>query len=273
MITKLQFTGGLLALVSALLLAAGCGESVETGDLVIVERSLDRGGAESVDAVIEMGVGKLAISGGSGHLMDAEFVYNVDEWKPEVRYSETGDRGTLNVRQPRGHGTSLGKSVRYEWDLKLNEEIPMDLDVELGAGSGILDLGSLSLKDLRVTAGAGEVEVLLTGRPSVKDLEVQVGAGDVTVDMTGEWKDDLDADIKGGVGRLTLRLPMDVGVRVDAEKGIGKIDRGGLMKKGGAYVNEAYGRSDVTLRIDCAAGIGSINLETSGESDESGVTI
>ena len=115
--------------------------------------------------------------------------------------------------------------------------------------------------------------MLLTGRPRVQDLVVQVGAGDVTVDLTGEWKDDLDADIKGGVGRLTLRLPMDVGVWVDAEKGLGKIDRGGLRKKGGAYVNEAYGSSDVTLKIDCAAGIGSIILETDGESDDSGVTI
>jgi hypothetical protein len=262
-----------MVLVSALLLVAGCGESVETGDLVIVERSLDLGGAETLETIIEMGVGKLMIGGGSGDLMDAEFVYNVDEWKPEVSYREADDHGTLTVKQPRGRRSSLGKNVRYEWDIQLNDKIPMDLDVELGAGNGHLDLGSLSLKDLRVTAGAGEVEVLLTGRPRVQDLVVQVGAGDVTVDLTGEWKDDLDADIKGGVGRLTVRLPMDVGVRVDAEKGLGKIDRGGLRKEGGAYVNEAYGSSDVTLEIDCAAGIGSIILETDGESDDSGVTI
>ncbi|MFH1314104.1 MAG: toast rack family protein [Candidatus Eisenbacteria bacterium] len=273
MIGKVRIAGVLLVLVSALLLAAGCGESVETGDLVILERSLDLVDVESVGAVIEMGAGKLAIGGGSGELMDAEFVYNVAEWKPEVTYQETGDRGTLTVRQRSGRGMSLGKRVRYEWDIQLNDEIPMDLDVELGAGTGHLDLGSLSLKDLSITAGAGEVTVLLTGHPQVRDLEVQVGAGDVTVDLTGDWKDDLDADIKGGVGRLTLRLPTNVGVRVDAEKGIGKVSAGSLVKKGGAYVNEAYGRSDVTLRIDCAAGIGSIILETGSESDDSGVTI
>jgi hypothetical protein len=259
--------------MAALVLFAGCGEYVETGDLVVVERSLDRGAAESVEAIVEMGAGKLAISGGSRGLMDAEFVYNVDEWKPEVSYRETGDGGSLRVKQPRGRGTSLGKNVRYEWDLRLNDEVPMDLDVELGAGSGLLDLGSLNLQDLRVTAGAGELEVLLTGKPRVKDLQVQVGAGDVTVDLSGKWKDDLDADIKGGVGRLTLRLPSDVGVRVDADKGLGKINRGGLRKKGGAYVNDAYGESDVTLRIDCKAGIGSIILKTDEESDEGGVTI
>jgi hypothetical protein len=149
----------------------------------------------------------------------------------------------------------------------------MDLEVELGAGAGRLDIGSLSLKGLRITAGAGEVEVLLTGQPEVEDLEVQVGAGDVTVDLTGDWSGDLDAEIKGGVGRLTLRLPTDVGVRVDAEKGIGKVRARGMQRKGEAYVNDAYGRSDVTLRIDCAAGIGSIILESDDHSDDDGVTI
>jgi hypothetical protein len=33
------------------------------------------------------------------------------------------------------------------------------------------------------------------------------------------------------------------------------------MRKGGDYVNEAYGKSDVTLSIEAEAGIGTIELE------------
>jgi hypothetical protein len=270
---KTRITMALVAVLPALLLAPGCGERVETGDLVKLTRSVDLGYAKSVDARIEMGVGKLTVSGGSQNVMDAEFTYNVAEWKPEVSYGEADERGTLRVRQPGGHGLGLGGRVRNEWDIQLNADIPMDLEVELGAGTGRLELGDLSLMDLRITAGAGEVEVLLTGQPEVDDLEVQVGAGDVTVDLSGEWTDDLDAEIKGGVGRLTLRLPTDVGVRVDADKGIGKVRAHGLRRKGGAYVNEAYGVSDVTLRIDCAAGVGSIILETEDSSGDHGATI
>jgi hypothetical protein len=270
---QIRIGAGLLAVVLVVLLATGCGESVETGDLVIESRSIDRGKAESLDARIEMGAGKLMIAGGARDLMDADFTYNVAEWKPEIAYRVSGDRGKLTVDQPSGHGTSLGRNVRYEWDIRFNDDIEMDLTVELGAGSSYLDLGSLSVQELNVTTGAGEVELILTGRPEVEDLDLQVGAGDVTIDLTGEWKHNLDADIKGGVGRLTLLLPTDVGVRVDAEKGIGKVDARGMSRKGGAYVNKAYDRSDVTLRIDCVAGIGSIILEAGDSHGEEEVTI
>src|SRR3712207_7453120 len=35
----------------------------------------------------------------------------------------------------------------------------------------------------------------------------------------------------------------------------------GLQKVGNAYVNDAYGESEVTLRVDIQGGIGQINLE------------
>jgi hypothetical protein len=154
--------------------------------------------------------------------------------------------------------------MRNEWDLRLKDDVPMNLSIGLGAGSNYLELGSLSLSRLDIQTGAGEVEVDLTGSPSVSRLDVEAGAGDVTVDLTGHWEGDLVAHIKGGIGRITLRLPYDVGVRVNAEKGIGKISASGLTRKGKAYVNGAYGESDVTLQIEVETGIGKINLELSG---------
>jgi hypothetical protein len=272
-VRRIHIAGGALAIVTGFFLVAGCGETVETGDLVLESRSVDLDDAESVDARIRMGAGKLTVAGGADKLMEANFEYNVAEWKPEIAYRISGGRGKLTVEQPGGHGTSLGRGVHYEWDLRFNDQVPLDLNVELGAGGSYLDLGNLSVNELNITTGAGEVEVFLTGRPQVEDLDLQVGAGDVTVDLTGTWSDDLDADIKGGVGRVTLRLPEDVGVRVDAEKGIGKVSARGMLRKDGAYVNEAYGRSDVTLRIDCAAGIGSIILEMGEISDDDRATI
>jgi hypothetical protein len=46
----------------------------------------------------------------------------------------------------------------------------------------------------------------------------------------------------------------------------------GLRKKSGDYVNDAYGDSDVTLRIKVEAGIGAIELRVGG-AEEEGVTI
>ena len=92
-------------------------------------------------------------------------------------------------------------------------------------------------------------------------FDFDLGAGSVTLDLTGEWQNDLDATVKGGLGDFNLRLPSDVGVRIDVETGIGDIDASDLTRDGNTYTNDAYGVSDVTLRIHIEGGVGQINLE------------
>ena len=50
-------------------------------------------------------------------------------------------------------------------------------------------------------------------------------------------------------------------MRARAEGGLGKINTEGLTKEGNAYVNEAYGDTDVTLNVDVEGGVGEINLK------------
>lgn len=137
----------------------------------------------------------------------------------------------------------------------------MEMSIDVGAGGSDLTVGSLALSSLAIKAGAGDVTVDLTGAPSLTQLDADIGAGEVTVDLTGDWQNDLDANIEGGVGEITLRLPRGVGVRVDVELGIGKVSASGLSKDGDAYVNDAFGESAVTLRVDIQGGVGEINLE------------
>ena len=80
------------------------------------------------------------------------------------------------------------------------------------------------------------------------------------MDLTGERQVDLEADIKSGVGRVEVRLPREVGVRVDVKGGLARANVSGLQKESGVYVNDAYGSSDVTVRIDIRAGVGLIEL-------------
>jgi hypothetical protein len=109
----------------------------------------------------------------------------------------------------------------------------------MGAGESDLDLDSLTL----------------TG------LDLEIGAGKTTVDLTGDYGQDLDVSIEGGVGEATVQLPSEVGVRVRAEDGLSKINAEGLQREGGSYVNDAYGDSEVILQVDVQGGVGQINLE------------
>ena len=58
-----------------------------------------------------------------------------------------------------------------------------------------------------------------------------------------------------------MRLPRDVGARVEVESGPHTIEATGLTQDGDVYTNAAYGVSEVTLQVDLQVGIGQINLE------------
>ena len=88
-----------------------------------------------------------------------------------------------------------------------------------------------------------------------------MGAGQTTVDLTGDYGQDFDASIEGGVGEATVLVPSEVGVRARAEGGLGEINAKGFRREGDAYVNDAYGDSEVTLDVDVQGGVGELNLE------------
>jgi len=246
-------------LVAALLAVAGC-TLQQTGPTQTDSQTVDVAGAESVRADILMGAGKLEISGGASALMNAKFTYNVRDWRPEVDYSVSNKRGRLTVEQPSTRGVPNTTNVRYEWDLRLNNDVPMELTAKLGAGESNLDLRDLSLTSLEVQAGAGEVDIAVPAK-SLTLLKAVMGAGDMTIDLDGDWKNDLRADVKGGVGTATLRLPRNTGVRVTVEGGLGSVKAYDLNVDGRVYTNDAYGKSDVTLEISVAGGIGEVRLE------------
>jgi len=245
-----------------LIAAAGCSTGDRVGDLQTKSETVELGSADSANVQIEMGAGELDVSGGAGELLEATFTYNVDELDPSATF--TG--GNLVVKED-GDVTGGVRSLfdldeyRNEWDLRFNDGVPMEMNIDLGAGRTALALGSLALTSLDIKAGAGEVDLDLSDSLSLSQLNYQMGAGDVTVDLTGDWQDDLDATIQGGLGEMTLKLPSDVGVRLNVSTGIGSVDTSGLTKDGDIYTNDAYGNSDVTLRINIDAGVGKINLD------------
>jgi hypothetical protein len=234
----------LLTLLIAVVLGGACGMQPggtpqEVGKLQRESKSVDPKDAQSSRTQLKMGAGELNLTGGADQLMEADFSYNVSDWKPKVSYDVSADEGELVVKQGGAGGSSLSGETRNEWEIRLNDEVPTDLVVQMGAGESALDLDSLSL----------------TG------LKLQMGAGKTTVDLTGDYAKDFDASIQGGVGEATILLPSEVGVKAKAEGGLGKINAEGLKRVGDSYVNDAYGESDVNLSVEVQGGVGQINLE------------
>jgi len=220
-----------------MVLLTGCGpdwsppgpERTETRDV-----ELDK--SEEVRAELRMGAGELHVHGGASKLMEGRFVYNRLRMRPEVSYRGTDFRGHLVVEEPHGF---RGGSNRYKWDIALNNQKPLELEVNCGAGQSHLDLGDLSLR--RVT--------------------VEMGVGELRLDLRGVPKNDYSVSIHGGVGQATVYLPGGgVGIEAEAHGGIGDIHASGLVKRDGRYVNDAFGRAKTTIRLDIEGGIGAIRL-------------
>ncbi|MGA1997961.1 MAG: toast rack family protein [Bryobacteraceae bacterium] len=200
-------------------------------------RSFERGSVEELHLDLRMGAGDLKVGTGTSKLAQTYFTYNIDRWKPEVRYDFQGTRADLSIRQPREHGLHFG-SNRYEWDLRLSREVPLYLRASFGAGHAQLDLGSLPLRDVQVDMGVGQLDMDLRGAP----------------------RHDYNVRIHGGVGEATIHLPATVGVYAEASGGIGSIEARNLQKTGGHWVNEAYQHASVRIRVTVEGGVGSIRL-------------
>jgi hypothetical protein len=217
----------------------GCGLlTTAVNDVRTESQSVNLESADSANVQIEFPAGELKVQSGTSNLMDARFRYNVDDWQPQVNYSESGTQGELVVSQPGDDKVPVGGGLVNEWEIQLSETIPMDLLIRTGAGNSQLDLGGLDMNS----------------------LTVETGAGVTTVDLTGNWQHDVDVSIQGGVGELTVNLPAEMGVRVEMETALVTVTVDGLTRDENGYVNQAFGTAPHTLTLNLQAGVGSVVL-------------
>jgi len=232
LLARALMLSGLLAALSA------CDEGVA---LQTESKTIAAGEAKSADVTLNMGAGRLSLEGGAAELLEGTFRFRRERYRPEFDYRVFAERGELVVR----HRRRLGflNSGRNVWHVRLHEGLPISLKVDLGAGESDLDLRRVNLER----------------------LDIDMGVGEMTLDLRGAWTRDCQVSIDGGVGSGRIYLPTAVGVRVHVDGGLGSIHADGLVKQGGYYVNDAYGRVPVTLEVRVDAGIGSIELRATGE--------
>ena len=199
--------------------------------------SIDKKDAKFVRMSVKMPAGDLAMSGGAESLLNADFSFGSSWNAPKIEYSVSNGAGELSIEQ--GGGGTLVTNSDNTWNLKVNDSIPIDLSIDIGAGRGVLRFAKVDLTR----------------------LELNIGAGQADVDLSGERAKDLQAEIQGGVGEATIRLPREVGVVATVHGGLGSIDTHGLKEEDGQYVNAAYGKSPTTIHLSVNGGIGSIKLQ------------
>jgi hypothetical protein len=223
-------------LVAATVLLSGCIGHVSPGPTTHERKLIQLDAAEMTRVQLRMSAGELEVRGGAATLLEADFAYNVPEWKPSVTHSMRGTSSDVEVSQ--GDGATAFGDTENRWRLALHDARPVELSARLGAGEARMTLGSLHLKRVELHMGAGEADVDLRGHPS----------------------ESYRVEIHGGVGSATVRVPNTVGISATASGGLGSISVTGLQQRGNRWVNLHAEGSPVTIELDVRGGIGEIKI-------------
>lgn len=163
----------------ALVAAQPGGLFLEPGTLTSSE-TVARDGATALALEVNGGAGDFSVSGGSTALVDARSTGG----EMRVRTERLGD-GRVSVDIEPDHDVSFvpfsGRSV--DIDVRVAGDVPVDLQVQAGAGDIRVDLSGMRVTAASVEAGAGDIVVVLPTPRGDVPVRIQSGAADITVDV------------------------------------------------------------------------------------------
>lgn len=247
-----------------------------------------RGEAElTVD--VTYGAGRFSLSPGSSRtLYRMEMRYDEDRYTPVHEYDADASVVRLGVRGRGGSRVSLGDRRRRSdvasFDLRLSPDVPLTLNLDLGAVQADVELGGLEIRRatyrtgasesrlrfsqpnlascdlLQLEAGAAEIHVRSLANANCRRVTFHGGVGEVQLDFSGSWRQSMEADVDVGIGSLTLGLPRDVGVSIRLNRFLASFDEAGFVKRGQTYYSENYDRARYRLTLHINATLGGIDV-------------
>ena len=216
-------------------------------------------------------------------LYRTKLTYDAERSQPIATFDETTRTVTIGTRSASSNwsrGTKEGSTFRAE----LTRNLPLRLSLELGAAKGDIQLGGLRLQELSLATGAtklhidfsepnrellarfdldvGAAEVAVThaGNARASRTKVNIGVGSLDYDLDGQWEGDMDLSVNLALGKFTLRVPADVGVRVNAHTFLIDFARTGLEKRGSAWYSAGHDSAKRHVTIQLSAAFGEFNL-------------
>lgn len=192
--------------------------------------------ADRAEVRIDFNVGTLHIGAlsESNNLAEGTLDLSKNE-KLQEDYSVKGDAYlALSSKMPRmTFSTDLNPDKT--WDIYLNRDVPLQLDVDTGVGTARLDLRQLRLDDLEVNSGVGTTTIVLptSGR--------------------------LSASVEGGVGQIMIQVPAGVEARIEVSTGLGDVQiPDSYQRSNDTYTSPGYNSADNRVDLYINSGVGRI---------------
>jgi hypothetical protein len=221
-------------------------------------------------------------------LFSMQLRYDEERTRPVHEYDAESRSVTLGIE---------GQKVRWvrnvdgdnvaEMRVGLSTAVPLDLELELGATHARLDAGGLAIGSLRIETGAADavLDFSAPNRTRMRQLDIQLGAagfavtnlgnanvsrirveggiGSLDLDFGSAIREDVSLDANLALGHLGLRVPSDVGIRVEVQKLLASFDHPGLYKRGDAYYSDNWDTAKVRMRVRAETVFGAIEISRS----------
>ena len=234
---------------------------------------------------VQYGAGRVDVRGSADPLLyNMHLRYDERRAAPLHRYDAAARSAVLGLETRDGAQRFGDRDDSGELRLVLPTTAPLDLDLQLGGTESRLELGGLTLRSLRLECGATDATVVFSqpNRTQMSDLTIDVGAADllavnladanadqirvhggvgvVDLDFGGRWTRDLALDTRLSVGKLILRVPADVGIRLELDRLVAGFEHDGMVKREGAWYSTNYDAAPHKLQVHAETYFGQIEL-------------
>lgn len=248
--------------------------------------------AEDIELLIidiEIGAAEINISTDDiEEVVKADIEYDSRKVEIITDYDLDGDVGFLHLANDISDKWDIDTEDNI-WDVVFSTRYEAEVGLELGACTAEIDLGGMPIIQLDVQIGAAEgmlkfsqpnptradrlsfetgaskffVEKL--GNANFRRLDFEGGVGKFELDFSGEYNAKSKARISIGLGSVTILIPRDLPVRIEAEDSflshVDFINADDYDIDDDYYESEDFTRSEVGLSLDIEVGLGSVDIK------------
>lgn len=241
---------------------------------------------EPLAVQLQYGAGTLTVGAADAPMMyQMEIRYDEDTVTPLVEFDPADHSLRLGVRSLEMNRRSFNRREGSTATINLTRTLPLDLDLNFGAGQANIHLGGISIRRLSVSTGASETTVSFDspnpvaaeriaieagaadlrvtglGNARAERITFQGGVGSTVLDFGGSWDRNGSASVQMGVGSVTLRIPRGLGLRINRSSFLTSFSPRGLERQGNDYFSADWASAPYRLTIDIQAALGSIDVQ------------
>lgn len=184
---------------------------------------------------LEIGASKLSFDSTDQDLLTADIRGRQVDYRED--HKNNYETAIIDI-ETRTFRTTKAQNINSEYNFYINEDVIWDMNFNMGAISGELNLEDIPVRNLDLDSGAVDLTFILGN------------------------KHDLDFEIDTGASDLSFIFPRDVGLKIKMDIALSdtNINDLALIRKGDYYISQNYDDANVVINMDIDMGLGNIDF-------------